>query len=158
MTDRQLRKLKRVELLDMLIEQGKLVEAQNKEIENLKAQIENLNRQLKDTHLELEKCGSIAEASVRISGVFEAAQEAARIYLENLRDRSNEATGVDEAMKEAQKRLGQTGQEPGMAGQAEAEQAQTKPEPEMADRAAAEWGKVQEGPAEAMPGQEKAES
>ena len=44
----------------------------------------------KSRRIELEKAGSIAEASLRLNGVFEAAQKAADQYLENLRQLSEE--------------------------------------------------------------------
>lgn len=104
MTDRQLRRLKRVELLDMLIEQGKLVEAQTAEVKELREKVADLEKQLAERKLDLEEAGSLAEASIRIAGVFEAAQEAAMIYLDNLRDRSDNATATDYAFKQAMDR------------------------------------------------------
>ena len=81
MKEKDLRRLKRVELLDMLIEQGRLVEAQEEEIRKLKEQCEELTRKLEDRRIDLEKTGSIAEASLRIANVFMAAEDAAKIYL-----------------------------------------------------------------------------
>ena len=46
MKEKDLRRLKRVELLDMLIEQGRLVDAQAEEITKLKEEVEELNRKL----------------------------------------------------------------------------------------------------------------
>ena len=48
MKDKDLRHLKRVELLDMLIEQGRLVDAQAEEITKLKEECEELKKQLAD--------------------------------------------------------------------------------------------------------------
>ena len=53
MKEKDLRHRKRVELLDMLIEQGRLVDAQAEEINKLKAQIEELNQKLASLKEEL---------------------------------------------------------------------------------------------------------
>lgn len=77
MTDKELRKLSRAELLEILIEQGK-------EIEELKLRLKSAEEQLKDRSILIENCGSIAEAALKLNGVFEAADNAARQYLENI--------------------------------------------------------------------------
>lgn len=105
MKEKDLRRLKRVELLDMLIEQGKLVEAQEEEINKLKGQVEELNRKLEDRRVDLEKTGSIAEASLRIAKVFRAAEDAAKIYLENVRAKSGSDVPADQALADAMKEL-----------------------------------------------------
>lgn len=78
MTDRELKKLSRAELLEMLIEQSKRAEELQEKLD--KAEAELNNRQLK-----VDEAGSIAEASLRLNGVFEAAQAASEQYLENIR-------------------------------------------------------------------------
>ena len=77
MTEKELRKLNRAELLEMLI-------AQSKEVEELRAQVSELKKKLDDREICLDQAGSIAEASVLLNGVFEAAQAAAQQYLENI--------------------------------------------------------------------------
>lgn len=79
MTDVELRKLKRTELLEMLI-------AASRENETLRTQVEELNRKLEDRNIAVSNLGSIAEASLQLNGVFEAAQAAAEQYLENVRN------------------------------------------------------------------------
>ncbi len=106
MKENDLRRLKRVELLDMLIEQGRLVDAQTEEITKLKAQIEELNAKLEDRKVSLEKTGSIAEASLKLAKVFEAAEDAAKIYLENLQAKSGSDIPASEAYEGARKRAG----------------------------------------------------
>lgn len=78
MTDKELRKLSRAELLEMLLEQTKRIEA-------LKAELELKNRELENRRIMIEKAGSIAEASLRLNEVFEAAQKAADQYLYNIK-------------------------------------------------------------------------
>ena len=83
MTDKELRKLTRAELLEMLI-------SQMKENERLQEQVEELAAQLEDRRIMLEEAGSIAEASLRLNGVFQAAEKAAQQYLDNIKRLSNE--------------------------------------------------------------------
>lgn len=79
MTSKQLKKLSRAELLEMLI-------AQSKEVESLKQQLQEANEKLADKQIIIENAGSIAEAALRLNGVFEAAQNAAVQYLENIKN------------------------------------------------------------------------
>lgn len=89
MTDKQLRKLRRSELLEMLME----IEQEN---ETLAAENHELRARLEDKQLRIEKSGSLAEAALQLSGVFEAAQRAAELYLENIKQRSPESTADTE--------------------------------------------------------------
>ena len=70
MTDNDLKKLNRAELLELLVEQSK-------KIDQLQAQLDEANRKLADRQIEIDKAGPIAEASLRLSGVCQAAEEAA---------------------------------------------------------------------------------
>ena len=87
MTDNDLKKLNRAELLELLVEQSK-------KIDQLQAQLDEANRKLADRQIEIDKAGSIAEASLRLSGVFQAAEEAAAQYLENIQRLSGEQEKV----------------------------------------------------------------
>lgn len=78
MTDKELRKLKRVELLEMLIEQSK-------ENEELKRQLQEANEKLQSRDIMIKNSGSIAEAALKLNSVFEAAQKAAEQYLDNVK-------------------------------------------------------------------------
>lgn len=77
MTDQELKKLKRADLLELLVTQGK-------ENEQLKAQIEELTQQIANREIVKEEAGSIAEAALQLNGIFETAQAAASQYLENV--------------------------------------------------------------------------
>lgn len=83
MTDKELRKLKRVELLEMLV-------SLSEENEQLRRENEELREALSRKEICIEQSGSIAEASLKLSGVFEAAQRAADLYLENIRRMAGE--------------------------------------------------------------------
>ncbi len=78
MTDRELKKLSRAGLLEVLL-------TQSREIDRLKAENEMLKEKLEDREIMLSKSGSIAEASLRINHVFEAAQKAADQYVSSVR-------------------------------------------------------------------------
>ena len=87
MTDRELRKLSRKELLELLL-------AQVKENEALKAQLDNAAAELNSREIAIDKAGSIAEASLLLNGVFEAAQAAGAQYLENIQRLSGDQDRV----------------------------------------------------------------
>ncbi len=78
MTDKELRKLKRIEILELLLEQSR-------ENERLRAEIEEMKKKLEDREIAIKESGSIAEAALKLNGIFEAAQKAADQYLENLK-------------------------------------------------------------------------
>lgn len=78
MTENDLKKLGKNELLEML-------EYQRAETHRLEEENINLRKKLEKRRIAIEESGSIAEASLKINKVFEAAQAAADEYLENLR-------------------------------------------------------------------------
>ena len=78
MTDKELHKLKRSELLEIMIEQGK-------EIERLQKCLSEAEEKLHDRRIVMEKAGSIAEAALQLNQIFETAQRAANQYLESVR-------------------------------------------------------------------------
>lgn len=89
MTDKELRKLSRSELLEMLL-------IQSKEVERLKEELKEANRKLEDRKILLEESGSIAEAALKLNDIFKVAQRAADQYLESVKNTggySSERTG-----------------------------------------------------------------
>ena len=80
MTDRELRRLGRAELVDIIYE----LQSRNQQCE---AEIEKLQKALDDKILKIASAGSIAEAALKLSGIFEAAQAAADQYLASLEAR-----------------------------------------------------------------------
>ena len=79
MTDKELRKLSRSDLLEILL-------AQSKEISEYKKEIKELSAQLEDRRIKYSSAGTLAEAAINISGILEAAQKAANIYLDNIKN------------------------------------------------------------------------
>ena len=77
MTEKELRKLKRVELLELLVEQAA-------EMDALRAELEEARQALKNREISLQEAGTLAEAALRINEVFAAADRAAQDYLHNV--------------------------------------------------------------------------
>lgn len=93
MTDKELRKLGRNQLLELLLEQSR-------ENDKLRSQIEQLRQQLSDRQLKIDQAGSIAEASMQINQVFESAQAAAEQYLDNVRTLSSRQEQICRQLEE----------------------------------------------------------
>lgn len=73
-----LRKLSKLQLLELLAQQ-------ERELQVLRKELEEKNAALEDRRIQLEKAGSIAEAALKLNKVFEAAQKAADQYLESVK-------------------------------------------------------------------------
>ena len=78
MMEKDLKKLSRADLLEMLIEQSTEVQA-------LRERLAAAESALQKKELTIERAGSIAEASLQLNGIFEAAQAACEQYTENIR-------------------------------------------------------------------------
>ncbi len=94
MTDKELKHLGRAELIDILYEL-------QKRNDDLTAQNQQLKAALDDKQLRLSEAGSIAEAALRVNGVFEAAQAAADQYLQSIHS-ANE--GMEQKIAEAEEK------------------------------------------------------
>lgn len=77
MTANDLKKLSRMDLLELLI-------ARSEEVEKLQALLKDAEEKLNQREIILKEAGSIAEASLRLNGIFEAAQSASRQYLDSI--------------------------------------------------------------------------
>lgn len=78
MTDKELHKLRRSELLEIMLNL-------KTESDRLKQENEELRLTLNERNISLEKSGNIAEAALQLSGIFENAQQAADIYLASIK-------------------------------------------------------------------------
>ncbi|AIG42963.1 TPA: DNA repair protein [Streptococcus suis] len=78
MDEKQLRKLRRSDLLELLV-------SQDERIETLEAQVADLQEKLEDKQIILENAGSIAEAALQLNRIFETAQETADQYLASVK-------------------------------------------------------------------------
>ena len=84
-TDAQadLLKLKKKDLLEIMLRQSE-------EIDALRAQVADLQAKLDDRDFQFNRIGSIAEASLAVTNIFQEAEKAAKLYLENIRSKVNE--------------------------------------------------------------------
>lgn len=87
MTDKEIRKLSRAELLEMLIEQSK-------EVQMLREKLAAAEEALRNKEIAIDKAGSIAEAALMLNGVFEAAQLACKQYTDNIKELSQRQEAV----------------------------------------------------------------
>ena len=86
MNERELRSLKRTELLELLL-------AQSREIEQLRSRLAQAEQQLAERRVRLANAGSIAEASLALTNIFEEAQRAVDTYM---RSTTGGALGYDD--------------------------------------------------------------
>lgn len=77
MTEREMRRLRRVDLLEMLVQLSR-------ENEQLRLELDEANQKLKDRSICMETSGTMAEAALKLNGIFEAADAACRQYQENM--------------------------------------------------------------------------
>lgn len=149
MTNEELKKLSRAELLEILLRQQEKIEA-------LETELQDAKKALEERQIRIDESGSLAEAALRISHVFEAAQQAADLYLENVKLRAGEAAGEAEARRQA---------ETDWAEQARAQRlrvaqmlaAQEKEQQEMAQQEKAQPVKTQAEKAEKAHAKQRAE-
>lgn len=91
MEDKEIKRLSRADLLEMLIDQSE-------ELEKVKYELQQAKADLQKRDLAINNAGSIAEASLQLNGIFEAADESCRQYLDNVK-RMSENFGAEEAEK-----------------------------------------------------------
>ena len=77
MNGKELRKLSRKQLLEILL-------AQVTRIEELEKEIEKKNKELESKKVTIKESGSIADASLKLSGIFEVADQACKDYTNNI--------------------------------------------------------------------------
>lgn len=95
MTDKEFKRLKRADLIEIIY---RLQENEEKYRET----IAKMGRKLEEKQTKIENAGSIAEAAMALSNVFDAAQEAADRYLADIVRMHREAEQeLETARKEA---------------------------------------------------------
>lgn len=77
MREKELKKLSRAELLELLFQQ-------TRQTEQLEKRLEKAEALLAERYLKIHEAGDLANAVLVINGVMEAAQAAAQQYLENI--------------------------------------------------------------------------
>lgn len=88
MTDKELRRLSRAELLEMLI-------SQVKENEILREKLAGAEARLDSRMLEIQDVGTLAEAAMRLNAVFASADAAAKQYLDIIKYRAGQTDELD---------------------------------------------------------------
>ncbi|MBQ9388110.1 MAG: DNA repair protein [Clostridia bacterium] len=94
MKEKSLRQLSRKELLELLIEQSV-------RIEELEKELAETYEALNNTEIKIRKAGSIAEASLQLNSVFEAAQKAADQYLSSIKKMYKKQKAAMKKMKKS---------------------------------------------------------
>ena len=86
-TKNELKRLKRADLLEILIDLGK-------ENESLRQRLNEALTQVNQREIKLSKAGSIAQAALQLNDVFTAAEKAGAQYLENIARLSGEQEAI----------------------------------------------------------------
>ena len=95
MEDKKIRKLRKKELLEIILEQAK-------RIEKLEHQLKTTEKKLNSKKIIIENAGSLAEASLKINDIFEKADEASKQYLKNVKEKCQKLEA--DTKKECQKK------------------------------------------------------
>lgn len=99
MISKELKKLNRRELVDVIYQLKKNEEQMQKQIDALEAQ-------LQDRRIHLSVAGSIAEAATDITGIFSVAQSTADLYLSELASMKEDAQKeCEEMIEQAEKKV-----------------------------------------------------
>jgi hypothetical protein len=77
--------------------------AQRRENEQLRCILDQTQAQLADRTIQIDKAGSIAEASLQLSGIFNAAQDSCQYYMDNIRLLSERQSQVCQQMEQETK-------------------------------------------------------
>lgn len=92
MTDRELKKLSRGDLVELLLDL-------TRENDQLRSELAQAKQQLESREISLEKAGSLADAALQLNSVFESAQAACEQYSENIRLRSESQEVICQQME-----------------------------------------------------------
>ncbi len=96
MADKELRRMNRTELIEIIY-------ALQQNENNLRTENEELKEQLDDKAIRIEQAGSIAEAALSLNHIFEDAQRAAEQYSLSLQDAYGQADEIiEQARAEAE--------------------------------------------------------
>ena len=80
MDNKEIKKIGKKELLEILLSQAKRIE----ELEN---ELSRTKKKLESKKVLIDECGNIADSTVRLCGIFELAQETAEMYLSNIKEK-----------------------------------------------------------------------
>ena len=100
MKKKELKRLSRLQLMEIMVEQ-------EKENNRLRKRVQELEEKLADRTLRVSNAGSLAEAALAVNGFFEAADAACQQYRENLQGMYDEL----QLCRDAAPQMGQPGEE-----------------------------------------------
>lgn len=102
--NKDLKRLSRKDLLQILINQ-------NNKIDELTLELDETKKKLEDKEIIINESGSLAEASLKLSKIFESADASAKLYLdnisklkENLEKKIKEVDELKSKLKESKKK------------------------------------------------------
>ena len=125
MTEKELRKLNRYELLEMLLAQGK-------KLERLEHELAEANERLAQRQQIVATSGTMAEAAMRLNRVFEAADSAAKEYLSNMELIANSL--LDDARRKAARIIKDAEQQARIYSRIYSEHLEEQNDPQREDR------------------------
>ena len=88
MNIRRFKHLTRTDLYEIIL-------AQNDEINRLRETLNVLESQLTTKEISIKESGTLAEAALRLTNIFEEAQQSADLYLENVKQRVGDDDDID---------------------------------------------------------------
>lgn len=89
-----LKKLSRLEILELFLKQSE-------ELAQVKKELKIAKEELEERRITISESGSIAEAALKLSGIFEVAQKAANEYLDNVKAQKSTDTHGSTVLQEA---------------------------------------------------------
>lgn len=95
MDEKKLKKISKKELLEIML-------AQAKRIEELESELDKTKEKLDSKKIAIDESGSIAEAALKLNGIFEVAQVTAKQYLFNIEEKCKKME--NDTKKECRKR------------------------------------------------------
>lgn len=84
MTEKELRRLSRKDLLQILLEQSLELQQLSEQLEDVKKQLEDTKHQLRGQTVKISQAGSLADVAMQVSGLMEAAQKTCKVYTDNI--------------------------------------------------------------------------
>lgn len=90
---KNLKKMSKKELLELLV-------LQSKKIEELESELAKVKTSLDDKQIIITEAGSIAEASLKLNKVFESAEKAINQYLYNIKRTINNQESINKDIDE----------------------------------------------------------
>lgn len=96
MNKKEFKKFDKKELLEILLSQAKRIE----ELEN---ELNKTKKKLESKKILIDECGDLADATVKLSKIFESAQETAELYLFNVKEKCKKIE--NDTKKESEKMI-----------------------------------------------------